>query len=246
MREAGLVTLYAKELRLPTVGHYQEVIRQAKEQGLSYEGFLVELLSREVANRKQNQLRRRIRQAKFPMVKSLDNFEFDLLPHLSEALVWELATSDFITRKENIVLIGPPGTGKSHLTLALGYKACEHGHSVRFFTAAGLVNQLVEAQEQKRLSRLEDRLAKTNLLIVDELSYVSFPRQGAELLFQVISERTERSSTVITTNLDFSGWDEVFGDTMLAAALVDRLTYRSHILNMNAESYRLKRGTKAK
>jgi len=115
-----------------------------------------------------------------------------------------------------------------------------------FLRQQGWLTNWWRAQEQKRLSRLEDRLAKTNLLIVDELSYVSFPRQGAELLFQVISERTERSSTVITTNLDFSRWDEVFGDTMLAAALVDRLTYRSHILNMNAESYRLKRGTKAK
>jgi DNA replication protein DnaC len=241
MRERGLIDLYAKELRLPTLSHYQEVIRLAKEQGLDYEGFLIELLTREVTNRKQNQLKRRVKQARFPLVKSLDTFQFEYFPHVAEALVWELATGDFIAKKENIVMVGPPGTGKTHLALALGYKAAEQGYSVRFFTASGLANQLAETLEQRGLTKLEEKLAKCHLLILDELSYVSFSRHQTELLFQVLSERTERSSTIITTNLDFSRWGEIFADTMMATALVDRLTYRSHVLNMNAESYRFKK-----
>lgn len=137
-------------------------------------------------------------------------------------------------------MIGNPGSGKSHLSIALGIKACTHGYSVRFFTAANLATKLTEAQTEKRLGRLLKELAKVNLLIVDELSYISFPRHSAELLFQVMSERSERSSVIINTNLDFSRWEEIFGDHMVAAALVDRITFKSHILNMNAESYRLK------
>ncbi|WP_025773299.1 ATP-binding protein [Neomoorella thermoacetica] len=143
-------------------------------------------------------------------------------------------------------MIGNPGTRKTHLSIALGLKACVHGYSVRFFTAAGLVTKLAEAQDEKRLGRMLKELSRVNLLIVDELSYISLPRQGAELLFQVISERSERGSIIINTNLDFSKWEEIFGDRMLAAALVDRVTFKSHILNMNAESYRLKQLQKAR
>jgi len=135
--------------------------------------------------------------------------------------------------------------GKSHLSIALGLKACHQGYSVQFFTAARLVNELTEAMDKKTLTKLETQLAKVKLLIVNELSYVSFPRHGAELLFHILSERTERSSVIINTNLDFSRWGDVFGDDMLAA-LVDRLTYRSYVLNMNAESYRLKESKKTK
>ncbi|GAF25283.1 DNA replication protein [Moorella thermoacetica Y72] len=149
-------------------------------------------------------------------------------------------------RKADIVMIGNPGTRKTHLSIALGLKACVHGYSVRFFTAAGLVTKLAEAQDEKRLGRMLKELSRVNLLIVDELSYISLPRQGAELLFQVISERSERGSIIINTNLDFSKWEEIFGDRMLAAALVDRVTFKSHILNMNAESYRLKQLQKAR
>jgi DNA replication protein DnaC len=246
LSKQGLVELYAKQLKLSSFANYQEVIRQAKSNGMNYEEFLLELMSRELARRKDNQLKRRIKKARFPLMKSLDNFQFENLPHVKEALIWELASGDFIQKKENIVMVGPPGTGKTHLAIALGLKACSNGYSVRFFTAAGLVNELTEAQDEKRLVRLETQLAKVNLLIVDELSYVSFPRYSAELLFQVLSERTERSSVIITTNLDFSRWVEVFGDAMLATAIVDRLIYRSHVLNMNAESYRFKQSKKAK
>lgn len=142
------------------------------------------------------------------------------------------------------MLIGNPGSGENHLSIALGMKACANGYSMRFFTAAGLVTRLSEAQNEKRLGRLLKELAKVNLLIIDELSYISFPRPNAELLFQVISERCERSSIIINTNLDFSRWEEIFGDRLLTAALVDRVTFRSHLLNMNAESYRLKQQLK--
>jgi len=243
---SGLVELYAKQLKLPGFNEYHEVIRQATTNGLSYEDFLVELMSREVARRKDNQLKRMIKKARFPVTKTLDEFKFEHLPHVEEAIVFELASGEFIDKMENIVMIGPPGTGKSHLSIALGLKACHHGYSVQFFTAARLVNELTEARDEKTLTKLETQLAKVNLLIVDELSYVSFPRHGSELLFHILSERTERSSVIITTNLDFSRWGEIFGDDMLAAALVDRLTYRSHVLNMNAASYRLKESKKAK
>jgi len=242
--KAGVIALYAKELKLSTFTGYQTVIRQATAEGWGYEEFLCAMLSRETANRKGNQITRRIRAARFPLSKTLDEFQFTALPHVKEALVRELATGEFIKRRENIVMIGNPGTGKSHLSIALGMNACTNGYSVRFFTAAGLVNKLSEAQDEKRLGRLLNELAKVNLLIIDELSYISFPRPNAELLFQVISDRCERSSVIINTNLDFSRWEEIFGDRLLTAALVDRITFRSHILNMNAESFRLKQQLK--
>lgn len=233
------IPLYAKELRLPTFADYKPLVRQAGENGWGYEEFLCQMLAREVASRKENQIRRLIKKARFPLIKTLDEFEFDRLPQLEEALVRQLATGSFIEQRENIVMIGNPGGGKSHLSIALGLAACYRGYSVRFFTAAGLVTKLTEARDDKRLARLTRELAKAKLLIVDELSYVSLPRHGAELLFQVISERSERSSVIINTNLDFSRWDEIFSDHMLAAALVDRVTFKSYILDMNAVSYRL-------
>lgn len=240
------IALLARELKLSTFADYQQVLRLAAEKGLGYEEFLHEMLTREVSVRKENQVKKRIRDARFPLVKTLDEFKFDALPHVKEALVWQLATGEFIQCRENIVMIGNPGTGKTHLSIALGIKACQNGYTVRFFTAAGLITRLVEAQNEKKLSRILKELARVNLLIVDELSYVSFTRQSAELLFQVLSERSERSSVIINTNLEFSRWAEIFGDNILAAALVDRITFKSYILNMNAESYRLKQREKVK
>ncbi|MBC7343332.1 MAG: ATP-binding protein [Clostridia bacterium] len=240
MSKVPAVALYAKELKLSTFVDCQPVIRQATAEGWGYEEFLGEMLSREAASRKERQVQRRIKLARFPFQKTLEEFKFEALPHVEEAQVLELSAGEFIKRRENVVMIGNPGTGKSHLSIALGIKACIHGYSTRFFTAANLVTRLCEAQTEKKLGRMLKELAKVNLLIVDELSYVSFPRPDAELLFQVIAERSERGSVIINTNLDFSKWEEIFGDHMLAAALVDRLTFKSHILNMNAESYRLK------
>lgn len=240
MSNPATIALYAKELKLSSFADFQQVVRQATDHGWSYEEFLGQMLSREAIARKERQVARRIKAARFPLKKTLDEFDFEVLPHVEEALLWQLATCEFIERRENITMIGNPGSGKSHLSIALGIKACTCGYSVRFFTAAGLVTKLTEAQSEKKLGKVLKELAKANLLIIDELSYVSFPRHSAELLFQAISERSERNSVIINTNLDFSRWEEIFGDNMTAAALVDRVTFKSHILNMNAESYRLK------
>lgn len=235
-----LIKLHAKQLKLPTVSRYEEVLRQAEEQGWGYEQFLCELMSREVEQRQLNQQVRRMRAARFPLKKSLDDFDFKNLPHVEEAVIWQLATGEFIDRHENIIMIGNPGTGKTHLAIGLGIRLCKQKYKVLFYTAANLVTELVEARDDHRLSRLEQKLEKVDLLIVDELSYLTFSKSQSELLFHVLSIRNERGSVIITTNLEFSRWGELFPDSMLTAALIDRLTHHAHILNMNAESYRFK------
>jgi DNA replication protein DnaC len=239
-----LIKIYAKQLKLPTFLRYETTLRLAQEQGWGYEDFLVKLLAFELEQRKENQEKRRIRAAGFPHPKSLDSFDFSNLPKVDPAVIWQLATGQFVTNRENVILVGNPGTGKTHLAIGLGMKLCSLGFRVKFITAAGLAITLHEAQEMTKLGRLQQQLAKADLLILDELSYVSFNQAHAQLLFQVLSERTEKGSVLITTNLEFSKWTDLFGDPMLTAALVDRLTYRSHILNMNAESYRLKQRRK--
>lgn len=238
--KSGLIQAYARQLRLPTIVRYEEVLRQAQEQGWGYEQFLAKILAEEIAQRQDNQLLRRVRLARFPLNKSLDDFRFNNLPHVQEALVWELAQGEFVQKRENVIMIGNPGTGKTHLAIGLGRRLCKEGISVRFYTAANLVMELSEAQEFHRLTRLEQSLSKVDLLIIDELSYLTFSKPHAELLFHVLSNRNERGSVIITTNLEFSRWGELFPNEMLTAALIDRLTHRAHILNMNAESYRLK------
>ena len=235
-----LIKLHAKQLKLPTVSRYEEALRQAEEQGWGYEQFLCELMSREVEQRQLNQQARRMRAARFPLKKSLDDFDFKNLPHVEEAVVWQLATGEFIDRHENIIMIGNPGTGKTHLAIGLGIRLCKQKYKVLFYTAANLITELVEARDDQRLSRLEQKLEKVDLLIVDELSYLTFSKSQSELLFHVLSIRNERGSVIITTNLEFSRWGELFPDSMLTAALIDRLTHHAHILNMNAESYRFK------
>jgi len=235
-----LIKLHAKQLKLPTVSRYEEVLRQAEEQGWGYEQFLCELMSREVEQRQLNQQVRRMRAARFPLKKSLDDFDFKNLPHVEEAVVWQLATGEFIDRHENIIMIGNPGTGKTHLAIGLGIRLCKQKYTVLFYTAANLVTELVEARDDHRLSRLEQKLEKVDLLIVDELSYLTFSKSQSELLFHVLSIRNERGSVIITTNLEFSRWGDLFPNSMLTAALIDRLTHHAHILNMNAESYRFK------
>ena len=241
-----LIKLYAHTLRLPTLLSCQDVIRQAEETGLSYEDFLSTVLFREIQQREENQQKRRVKQAHFPLEKCLDSFEWHHLVHVEAALIWQLASGDFVKRKENVIMIGNPGTGKTHLAIGLGRRLCNQGFKVRYVTASSLATELVEAQEDRTLRQLEKILLKVDLLILDELSYVSFTRAQAELLFQVLSERNERGSVIITTNLEFSRWTEMFPDTMMTAALVDRLTHHAHILNMNGESYRLKDKIKKK
>jgi DNA replication protein DnaC len=235
-----LIRVYAKQLKLPAIVHYEEVLRQAEDQGYGYEQFLHALLEKEINQRQQNQQARRIRAAHFPVRKSLDDFQFKHLPNVEEALVWQLATGEFVDKHENIIMIGNPGTGKTMLAIGLGIRLCQMKYRVRFYTAANLANELSEAQANHRLSRFEQSLEKIDLLILDELSYLTFTKPQAEMLFHQLSVRNERGSVVITTNLEFSRWEEFFPDSMLTAALIDRLTHHAHILNMNATSFRLK------
>lgn len=233
------IKLYAKQLRTPSFAHYQDVIRQM-ENGESYEHFLNKLMKKELENRQENQQQRKMKAAKFPYFKTVDEFDFTRLEHVSSACVWELASCDFIKSRQNIILIGNPGSGKTHLSIALGLKACHAGYNVKFYTASNLVNELSEALHMKKLSKFEKSLAKVDLLILDELSYLTFNRHQSELLFQVISERSERGSVIVTTNLEFSSWTDLFENELLVTAMIDRLTFKSHILDMNVDdSYRL-------
>ena len=232
---------HLKKLKLPTIlAEYDRQARQCAEQGIDHPRYLLRLVELELIERQRKMIERRIRAAKFPATKSLDSFDFKALPDINKVLVLELARSEFIVRRENIIALGPSGTGKTHLAIGLGLAACQKGITVGFVTAAGLVNQLTEARDDKRLMRLQTSLAKLQLLIIDELGYVPLSQTGAELLFEVISQRYERGSTIVTSNLTFEDWTSVFGSERLTGALLDRLTHHVHILEMNGDSYRLK------
>lgn len=245
MESTLLLDSYLKRLRLPAVAkHYGPLARQAAQAKQGFEDYLLALLEQEVLQREENQLRRRIKQARFPVLKTLADFDFGALPSLNPHKVLNLAEGGYIERQEVVILMGNAGTGKTHLAIALGLEACRKGRRVRFTTAAGLINELVEAREAHRLSRVEAMLDKMDLLILDEIGYVPFSRSGAELLFHVCAARYERGSLIITTNLPFSQWTEVFGDERLTGALLDRLTHHCHILEINGESYRFKQSLK--
>ena len=231
---AQTIELYARQLRTPTFNNYADVIRQMGADK-SYDDFLIALLRMELDSRMESSRRRKIKAADFPFMKTIDELDFSRFEHVAEAFIHELASCDFISKRQNIVMIGNPGTGKTHLSIALGIKACMNGINVKFYTAANLSNELIEAQEYKKLIKLEKRLAKVELLIIDELSYLTFNRHQSELLFKVIADRSERQSVIVSTNLKFSDWTTMFENTTMVTALVDRLTFRSHVLNMNSE-----------
>ena len=189
-------------------------------------------------------MERRIRAARFPAVKSFDTFDFTAIPGLNKMLVLELARCEYILRRENIIALGNSGTGKTHVALALGLAACQKGFTVAFTTAAALVNQLMEARDEKRLLKMQRDLAAVKLLIVDELGYVPLSPTGAELLFETFSQRYERGSTIVTSNLPFEDWTQVLGSERLTGALLDRLTHHVSILAMNGDSYRLKQSAR--
>ncbi len=236
-----LLEHHLKQLRLPTfLCEYDKVARQCAAEGVDYPRFLLRLTELELLDRERRATERRIHQARFPVVKSLDTFEFPAIPSLNKALVLELARSEFLLRRENVLLLGNSGTGKTHLALALGLSACQRGHRVRFTTAAAMVHELLEAKDEKRLLRYQKQMGSYELLIVDELGFVPLSKSGAELLFEVFSQRYERGSTLVTSNLPFQEWTEVLGSERLTGALLDRLTHHVHILEMNGESYRLK------
>jgi DNA replication protein DnaC len=236
-----------KQLRLPTMGaEFEKLAREAAAAHEGYEQYLLRLTELEVAARASNAVQARIRAAGFPVVKDFDTFDFTVVPHLSKPKVLELARGEWLEQRTNICLIGSPGTGKTHLATALGLSACRQGKRVRFFTAAALVTRLEEAQKQYQLDRLLGQLDKTDLLICDELGYLSFSRSGAELLFQVFADRYERRSLLVTSNLAFSEWGQVFQGERMTAALLDRLTHRCHIFEMNSESFRFRESMKSK
>ena len=236
-----LLSHHLKALRLPVfLQEYQKIAAQcAKEQG-GFSRFLLELTELELIERERKGTERRVKEAAFPIRKTLDNFDFAALPGLNKRIVLELARGEYIQKRENILAVGNSGTGKTHLAIALGLAACHAGFKVRFFTAAALVTLLTESRDEKTLGRLKKQLARANLVIVDEFGYVPFSKTGAELLFEFFAERYERGSVFVTTNLPFEEWTEVLGSERLTGALLDRLTHRVNILEMNGESYRFK------
>lgn len=234
------IKLLCKQLKLPTFANYPDILRQSKA-GADFTDLLLDLLMTESNSRQENQNRRRLKAAGFPFHKTLDEFDFSWLnPSVSSVFIQELASCKFIDDRKNIVMIGNPGRGKTHISIAIGLKACLQGYRVLFKNAGTLATELTEARDAYQLGKIERQMEKTDLLILDELSYLSFNKYESELLFKVISERSERSSTIVTTNLPFSKWTELFENGTMVSALVDRLTYKSHVLDMSGLSYRLR------
>lgn len=236
-----LLQHHLKALKLPTIlREYTSIAALCAQEGKDFAIFLLRLTERELIDRERRATERRIREAQFPVVKTLETFEFAAQSSINEILVRELFSGQYIDKKENVLLVGNPGTGKTHIATALGFAACTQGKRVRFTTVTGLVTQLLEARENRFLQRLTRQLQRLDLLILDELGYVPFSKTGAELLFDVISHAYERTSLIVTTNLPFENWTEIMGSERLTGALLDRLTHRVHILEANGQSYRLK------
>jgi DNA replication protein DnaC len=245
--EHMLLRVNLKQLKLPAMGaEYEKLAREAADANEDYEHYLLRLTELEIAARASNAVQARIRAAGFPVTKDFDTFDFTAVPSLSKPKVLELARGEWIEQRTNTCLIGSPGTGKTHLAIALGLAACRQGKRVRFATAAALVTRLEEAQKQYQLDRVLAQLDRIDLLICDELGYLSFSRAGAELLFQVFADRYERRSLLVTSNLAFSEWGQVFQGERMTAALLDRLTHRCQIFEMNSESFRFRESMKNK
>jgi DNA replication protein DnaC len=235
-----LLAHHLKALKLPTfLREHDKLARQCAAEGVDHVRYLLRLAELELIEREGRMVERRIRAAHFPAVKSLDSFDFPAIPSLNKALVLELARGEYVERRENVIALGNSGTGKTHVALGLGLAACQRGLSVGFTTAAALVHELLEARDEKRRLRLQKQLVGYKLLIIDELGFVPLSKSGAELLFEIFSQRYERGSTLVTSNLPFDEWTEVLGSERLTGALLDRLTHHVHILEMNGESYRL-------
>ena len=242
MNEAPQLLLdhHLKTLKLPTfMREYSKLARQCAAEGLDHVQFLARLVELELIDRERRMIERRIKAARFPAVKSIDSFDFKAIPSLNKMRVLELARCEWVERRENVIALGPSGTGKTHVALGLGLAACQKGLAVGFTTAAALVHELMEARDERRLLRLQKQLVKHKLLIIDELGFVPLSKTGAELLFETISQRYEQGAILITSNLPFDEWTETFGSERLTGALLDRLTHHVNILEMNGESYRL-------
>jgi len=235
------ITKFAKELRLPAIRrNIVEEIEEAEKKNLSYQDFLCGLLLKESDLRTENGKKNRKRAANFPYKKYIEDLSIEDLPKKKKKKLKVLVSLDFIKNGQNVILAGSPGTGKSHIATGLGIKACLAGYKVMFATVPLLINRLKESRSEKTLQIFESRFEKYDLVIADELGYISFDKEGSELLFTYLSLRAGRKSTIITTNLSFERWDEVFIDSVMTAAMIDRLTYKSYMVNMNGSSYRLK------
>ncbi|MGA9109786.1 MAG: IS21-like element helper ATPase IstB [Smithella sp.] len=240
-----LLEFYLKKLRLPTMlREYASLAVVCREDRSDFPTYLLRLVERELLDREKRASERRIKDAAFPVVKTIDTFDFKSQPSINEQMVRELLRCEYVDKKENVLLIGNSGTGKTHLACALAFAACAIGKNVRFYTVNGLVTELLESRDEKRLQRLQKQLQRFHLLVLDELGYVPFSKTGAELLFEVVSRAYERQSLMVTSNLPFEEWKDVFGSERLTGALLDRITHRCHIIEANGNSYRLSHAKK--
>jgi DNA replication protein DnaC len=235
-----LLKHHLKALRLPTIhAECQKIAERAAADNADHLAFLLQLCELELIERERKASERRLKLARFPAHKLLDEFDFAARPSINKPLLLQLLQGDYLDQRENIILVGPSGTGKTHLAISLGVAACGQGKKVRFFRVTELITLLLEAKEERQLLRLRHQLGKLDLLILDELGYVPASKAGAELVFDVIASAYERNSLVVTTNLPFENWTEVLGSERLTGAALDRLTHRCHILETKGESYRL-------
>lgn len=240
------IKVLAKNLKIPTFANYSDIIRRASSDA-DMGDILLELMNNEYLQRQENQNRRRLKQAGFPYTKSLDELDISRYNgEISDIFLKELASCKFISEHRNITMLGNPGRGKTHMAIGLGLEACSRGMRVMFKNAASLSTELIEARDNYSLSKIEKKIRRADLLILDEMGYVSFNRYQSELLFKVITDRSERGSIIITTNLPFSEWPLLFENTAMVAAMIDRLTFNSYVLDMNGESYRLAKTKKAR
>jgi len=245
--DSATVEQFCRQLRLPTIAsQFEGLAQEATKSNQTHIRYLAELLSAELDERERHTIERRIKESRVPRLKTLNEFDFAAAPHIQAKLVRELSEGGYLKAAEPILFIGDSGTGKTHLATGLCVAACQQKKRCRFVTAAGLVNELVEAQHHNLLGRALQRWSRYDLIVLDEVGYVPFAQVGAELLFQVISERAERATLIITTNLPFSEWTQVFPSARLCKALLDRVTDRAHIIETGSDSYRFKRTVEKK
>lgn len=238
---------YARQLRLPALGlQFMKLADEAVKQKLGHIAYLEALLSAELEERERHAVARRITEARFPKVKTLEEFHFEQAPAIGAAQIRKLAEGGYLSRSEPIIFLGDTGTGKTHLATGLAVEACRQRKRVRFTTAAELVNELMEANSKSELSRVRNRWLRYQLIVIDEMAYVAVPEAAAELLFQVISGRAEQAAVIVTTNLPFSEWNTMFPNARLCKAMLDRLTDQAHIIDTGKESYRFRRSMEKK